>query len=88
MTTIHGSYETVSATRYGFDIAWILGGIAQRPPQLIHGGMEPVLKIDECPFLPDPLTKFLVRNYITGMGQQYQQDLKRLAGGAGFECRS
>jgi hypothetical protein len=74
-----GSNESVATTRHGFDVAGIVGGIAQRAPELIDCRIEAMLEIDEGRFSPYFVTHLLAGNYLARVCQQYQQDLEGLA---------
>ena len=73
------SDEAVSTARYGLDISRMLSRVAQRPPQLVNRRVDPMLEIDERPIAPEPLTKLLTRHKTTVVGEQQQQNFKRLA---------
>jgi hypothetical protein len=66
--------KPVTPPRHGFDVAWVFGGIAKRPPQLIDGGVEAVLEIDEGPFPPDLLAQLLACHHLAGTLEQEKQN--------------
>jgi hypothetical protein len=69
---IHGSDEAISAAGLRFDVSWILGGVAQCPPEFIHGGIQAVLEIYESLPGPDFLAQLLAANQFAWPCQQDQ----------------
>jgi hypothetical protein len=53
-----------------FDVSWILGGIAQRPPEFIHRRIQAVLEIDEGGPSPNLFPLLLAGNQFACMRQQ------------------
>jgi hypothetical protein len=77
--TLQGSNETVSVAGYGFDVPWLLGGVAQRLPKPVHCRVEAVLEIDERPVGPDLREQLLARHQFARLLQQGRQNLEGLS---------
>jgi hypothetical protein len=73
------SNKPVSAPGYGFDVPRIVGRVAQRSPELVHGRVQTVFKIDKRFSSPDLFAQLFAGNQFAGMCQQDQQNLERLA---------
>jgi hypothetical protein len=72
--------EPVSACRHCLDVPGVLSRITQRPPELVYGGVQPALEIDEGAFVPKLLPQLVPGNQVAGMFQQQKQNPKRLSG--------
>lgn len=79
IAAFQGSDESISAARLRFDVPGILGGVSQRPPQLVDCRVQAVLEIDEGSLAPDLLAQLFTGNQFAGMRQQDQQNLEWLA---------
>src|SRR5882757_3473803 len=75
---IHWRDEAVSATRESLDEARTGRGITQRFANLVNGGIQAVVEIDESVGGPDFLTQVIACNYAPGTFEQNAEDLKRL----------
>jgi len=51
---VDGRQEAVSALVKRLHVAWLLGGIVERLPELLHGGVEPMLEVHEGVGRPQP----------------------------------
>jgi hypothetical protein len=63
----HRSNESIPAAGDSFDVPWVLGRIAQRTSQLIHGCVQAVLEIHESRLAPDFLTQSLTCKHLARM---------------------
>jgi len=70
--------EAVAVTRNGFDVARVLGGIAQRGPQLGHGFVQAAVKINEGVHRPELVAKLFPSHHFAGVIEQEAQDLEGL----------
>jgi hypothetical protein len=66
---LQDSDESVSPPRLRLNVARILRGITQRPPEFIHRRIEAVLEIDESR-PPDLLAQLLTADQFAWMRQQ------------------
>jgi hypothetical protein len=78
--TVQRPDESVSAAGDGFDVARLVGGIAQGPPEPINGGVEAMIEVDKRAVAPDFGEQLLARHQFTGLFEEGQQDLEGLAG--------
>ena len=60
----HGCNETVPLAGQRFDASGFLSRIAQRSPELIHGGIQTMFEIDESSLGPGLLAQLLARRSI------------------------
>jgi hypothetical protein len=66
---LQGSDESISAAGLRFDVAWILRGVAQRPPEFIYRRIQAVLEIDEGRPGADLLAQLLTAKQFAWMFQ-------------------
>jgi hypothetical protein len=71
-------YEAIAAARKRLYKSGVGGGIAERIPQLIYGGVQSVIKIDESIGGPETLAKLFASDQIAGSLQQQDQYAKCL----------
>ena len=76
---LEDSDETVTATGNGLDVARIVGGVAERSAEFVHGRVEAVFEVDEGAFGPYLLAELLASDNLTRMCEQAQEDLKGLS---------
>jgi hypothetical protein len=76
--SVHRRQQPITASRYGFDEPWILGGVAQRIAQPADGGIQTVVEINVRVCRPQAPAEFFPRYYFTRMLQQNREDLKWL----------
>jgi len=61
----------------------IVGGVAQRLSQPVHGGADAVFKLYDRVIRPKPLAKFFPGNHVPGAIEQHDEDSERLLGESG-----
>ena len=74
----HRSDEAVTPAWNGLNESWIFSGIAEGVTQLVHGGVQAVVVIDECVRRPKKLPQFFPRHHIAGASEKLQKDFERL----------
>jgi len=67
---MYGSDESVSAAGEGFDVAGSGGGISQGFADLVDGGVETVVEVDEGVGGPEFLLQLFAGDDLAGMVQQ------------------
>jgi uncharacterized protein (DUF1786 family) len=75
---LHWSDKAISAAGQGFDVARTRSRVAQSLAQLIDGGVQAVVEIDEGIGGPELLAHLLARNHIAGTLEKQGQHLQRL----------
>ena len=74
----HRCDEPVSLARYGCDEARVIGGVAQRLPDLLDGGVESLIEFHKGIGGPELALQFLTGDQLARPSQQNSQDLKGL----------
>src|SRR5262249_13788103 len=74
--------EPVATARNRLDESRIVGGIAKRLAQLVYGGVQAVVVVDEGVGGPPALAQIFAAYQFPGALEQVQQKLERLAGQA------
>jgi hypothetical protein len=70
--------EPKAAAGQGLDIARAFRLVAQRLPQLLDGGADAVVELDDRAIRPDAIADFLPRHHFSGMLEQHEENLERL----------
>ena len=84
---LHGRHQPIAASRDGLDVARSVGGIAEDVAKPLHGGIEPVLEIDEGVAGPQALSQLVAGDEVPGTLDQRQQHLQGLLGNRPRGCR-
>src|SRR5262249_6105476 len=71
-----------TAAGKSFNVMRIIGRIAQRLSQSVHGGADAVLKFDDGVVRPKPLTQLFAGHYLARALEQHDQNSKRVLGQA------
>ena len=75
----YGGDETVATAGEGFDEAGIFGGVAEGFADLVNGGAEGVVEIDDCVFSPETGLQFFAGDDLSGAFEEGGEDLEGLA---------
>jgi hypothetical protein len=75
----YGGDETVAAAGEGFDEAGVLGRVAEGFADLIDGGAEGVVEVDDGVFAPETGLEFFAGYYLAGLLKESSEDLEGLA---------
>ena len=70
--------EPVAASRKGFHIPRVVGGVTEGGPQPFDRRVEAVLEVHERPFGPQPLRQLLAGHDIAGAFEHHAQDFEWL----------
>jgi hypothetical protein len=63
---VHRGHEAVSEARQGFYIARLIGGIAERLPELINGRVEAMFEVTSNRSGPKPVAKIFTGQQVAG----------------------
>ena len=74
----HFRNEAVAASGKSLNVAWIVGGVSQRTPQLCDSDVDGLIEIAKTLIWPYSATQLFPRNNFAGVLQQYLQQLQRL----------
>src|SRR5438445_700925 len=75
---LHGSYEAVAAAGYGLHKTGVGGVVAEGFAQLVYGGVETVVEIDEGVVRPQFAVQVFARDHFAGTLEQHGKDSERL----------
>ena len=75
---MHRGHEAVSEARQGFYIARLIGGIAERLPELIDGRVEAMFEVTSSRSGPKAVAKIFTGHQVAGPIHQRVQNLARL----------
>ena len=70
--------EPISASRKRLDEARVVGVVAERRSQPLHGGIEAVLEIDERAVGPQPLAQLVPGDDVAWTLEHHPEDFERL----------
>ena len=70
--------EAVAAPVQGLDEARPLGVVAEHGSQPLHGGVQAVLEVDECPVRPETIAELVTRQQFARMFEHHRQHGERL----------
>jgi hypothetical protein len=70
--------EPVAAARHRLDELRLVGVVAERRAQPLHGGIQAVLEIHEGAGRPQPLANAVAGDHVSGLLEQQLQDLEGL----------
>src|SRR5688572_22873240 len=70
--------ESISPSRKRLDEARVVGGVAKRRSQPLHGGVEAVLEIDKRAVRPEPLAQLVPGDHVAWTLEHQSKDFERL----------